>query len=179
MPAILDVTEIEKAVETRLVEKISPIRKTAIQKDGRYLFNNPALAISIFESGQWVKEGKRSYLVPCTCHVLLTVSNAKGEEGRRRIANPLVFAIVLALAQQDLGLSLKEPGIEPRRFADVTDADDWDANKIVYLVEFGLGFYFQVPKDEDEALDLIGVAVDYLLEPGDEIADAQDEINPA
>lgn len=178
MSAIFDITEIEKAVEARLVEKIAAIRKTAVQKDGRYLFNDPALAISIFESGEWVKEGKYQYLIPCSLHVLLTVTNARGEEARRRIANPLVFAIVVALAQKDLGLALKEPGIEPKRFAEVTDEDDYGKNRIVYLVEFSLGFYFKVPKDEDEALDLIGIAVDYLLEAGDETADAQDEFTP-
>jgi hypothetical protein len=176
MSALLDTTEIEKAAEARLVEMIPTIRKTAIQKDGRYLFTNPALSISIFESGTWPKEGKRSYLVPCSMHVLLTVSSAKSEEDRRRIANPLVFAIIVALAQQSLGLDLKEPGCEPKRFADVTDEDDWKNNKIVYLVEFGLGFYFEVPKDDEAAADLIGVAVDYFLEPGNEVADAQDEI---
>jgi hypothetical protein len=164
MSALLDTTEIEKAAEARLVEMIPTIRKTAIQKDGRYLFTNPALSISIFESGTWPKEGK------------LTVSSAKSEEDRRRIANPLVFAIIVALAQQSLGLDLKEPGCEPKRFADVTDEDDWKNNKIVYLVEFGLGFYFEVPKDDEAAADLIGVAVDYFLEPGNEVADAQDEI---
>jgi hypothetical protein len=171
---ILDITIIEQSVEAHLVEKIAVIRKTAVQKNGRYLFANPALAISIFESGQWVKEGKRSYLIPCTLNVLLTVSSAKSEEDRRQIANPLVFAIVLALAQQSLGLVLKDPGIEPKRFADVTDEEDWKNNKIVYLIEFGLGFYFEVPKDEDEADDLIGVATDYLLVPTGDTA-AQDE----
>jgi hypothetical protein len=172
--AILDVTIIEQTVEARLVEKIAAIRKTAIQKNGRFLFANPALAVSIYESSPWVKEGKYSYLIPCALHVLLTVSSAMSEEDRRQIANPLVFAIVLALAQQKLGLKLKDPGIEPRRFADVTDEDDWKNNKIVYLVEFSLGFYFSIPKDEDEADDLIGVATDYLLERGDVLA-AQDE----
>ncbi len=172
---LLDITEIEKAVEATLVEKIQAIRKTAIQKDGRFIFNNPALTVSIYETGTWAKEGKYNYLVPCILNVLLIVSSAKSEEDRRRLANPLVFSIILALAQQKLGLDLKDPGIEPTGFRDVTDAEDWTANKIVYLVQFSLGFYFSVPKDEDAAADLIGIATDYLIMPGDNVADAQDE----
>jgi hypothetical protein len=156
------------------VEKIPVIRKTAIQKDGRYIFNNPALSIVIFKSGPWVKETKRTYLVPCTIHILLTVTSAKSEEDRRRIANPLVFAIILALVQQDLGLNLKDPGIEPKSFDDVTSEEEYKENKIVFLIEFSVGFYFTVPKDDEDAADLIGVATDYLLEQGDFLA-AQDE----
>ena len=48
LPAILDVSTIEQAVEARLVEQISAIRKTAIQKGGRYIFTNPSLALVIF-----------------------------------------------------------------------------------------------------------------------------------
>ena len=102
------------------------------------------------------------------------MTSHRSEEDRRRIANPLAFAIILALAQQDLGLGLKEPGIEPKRFADTTTDEEWKQDKIVLLVEFGLGFYFEVPNDEDAADDLIGVATDYLLEQGDFLA-AQDE----
>lgn len=176
LPAILDVTAIEKAVEAQLVEKIAIIRKSAIQKDGRYLFNDPALSISIFESGQWAKVGNVAYLVPCSLHVLLTVTSARSEEDRRRIASPLVFAIILALAQQKLGLDLKDPGIEPKRFADVTDAEDWEKNKIVYLVEFSVGFFFKVPSDDETAADLIGIATNFLLEPGNYLSDVQGEI---
>lgn len=174
-PPILDVSTIEKAVEARLVEKISVLRKTAIQKDGRYIFNNPSLTVVIFESSPWIKEGKYSYLIPCSLHLELTVTNAKSEEERRKAANPLVFAIILALAQQDLGLNLKEPGLEPKRFAEATTEEDWKQNKLVNLIEFSLGFYFEVPKDEDTADDLIGVAVDYLLDQGD-VPAVQDEI---
>ena len=98
----------------------------------------------------------------------------RDEEDRRRIANPLVFAIILALAQRDLGLNLEEPGIEPQRFAEATSEEEYKQNKIVYLIEFGLSFCFSVPRDEDTAHDLIGVATDYLLEPGGTLS-AQDE----
>jgi hypothetical protein len=30
-------------------------------------------------------------------------------------------------------------------------------------VEFSVGFYFKVPKDDEEAADLIGVAANYIL----------------
>jgi hypothetical protein len=173
---ILDITAIEQAVEARLVERIAPLRKTAVQKDGRFIFTNPALTVCIFESGKWLKQGQKSYLVPCTLQVLLTVSSAKSEEDRRRIANPLVFAIVIALAQQTLDLNLKAPGIEPELFRDVTDAEDWQNNKIVYLIQFACGFSFEVPRDDDAAADLLTVGLSYFLQPDDGAADVADTV---
>ena len=177
MADILDFTVIEKAVEHRLVEMIPTIRKSAVQKDGRYVFNNPSLTVCIYETGRWVKEGNRAYLVPCELHILLTVTSAKSEEDRRRIVNPLAFAIVTALVQDNLDLPLKDPGIEPMLIRDVTSDEDWKENKIIYLVQFSLGFYFQVPKDEDQAADLIGIAIDYFSESAD-VLTAQDELSP-
>ena len=175
LPPILDTTIIEKAVENQLVSQVAAIRQAAVQKGSGFLFNNPAIAVSIFETGKWVKEGKYSYLVPCTLHVLLTFMHPQDEELRRKGINPLVFLIILALVQQKLGLNLKDPGIEPTQFRDVSSAEDFDNKKCVYLIEFSCGFYFDVPSSEDAAADLIGIAIDYLLEPGDDIADAQDE----
>lgn len=172
---ILDLTVIEKAVETHLVLSVTQIRQAAIQKGAGFLFNNPALAVSIFETDKWVKEGKYNYLVPCALNVLVTFMHPGDEEQRRKGINPLIFIIILALAQKSLGLPLKDPGIEPARFRDVSDADDFDNKKCVYLVEFTLGFFFTVPKDDETARDLIGIAVDYLLEAGDNMPDAQDE----
>lgn len=177
LPPILDMTVIEKAAEGLVVAQVAAIRQAAVQKEsGGILFSNPAIAVSIFETGKWVKEGKYAYKVPFSLNVLLTFYHPGDEELRRKGINPLVFLIIQALVQQKLDLDLTDTGLEPERFRDVSDSEDITNKKCVYLLEFSGGFYFKVPKDCEAMADLIGVAVNYLLEPsGYGFAD-QDEL---
>lgn len=181
LPHILDVTVIEKAVEERLVQMVPAIKQAAIRKDAvfghNYLYKNPALAVSIYESGTFEKVVKYGYRIPVTINVLLTFHHPGDEDLRRKGINPLVFAIILALSQQTLGLQLEDPGVEPKRWRDVSDQDDFENKKCVYLIEFEAKFIFKVPADEDTAADLIGIAIDYYSESAN-VLTAQDELTP-
>ncbi len=173
---IMDITAIEQAVEARLVAKIAAIRATAVQKGTRFLFTNPALAVSIFETGEFIPEGQRSYKIPCDLHLLLTFSSAKSEEERRKGINPLVMGIIQALTHQTLGLKLRPPGLIPKRFSDVTTEEDWSNNKIIYSLQFGCAFNLEAVSDE-VGVDLLTIGMNYFLAGDAETIQATDVVD--
>jgi hypothetical protein len=170
---ILSPTDIETAAVAELVARMDMIRKAAVQKGMRYIFNNPAVTASIFESGEFIPEGQQSYRIPAILHVQIAFTNAKGEQDRIEGINPLVMGVILALMHKDLGLRLKSPGLVPRRFRDVSTDKDFKENKIVYDVEFACSWTIEPPNDDDDA-DLLTIGLTYFLIPGDDVADAED-----
>jgi hypothetical protein len=161
---IIDVTTIEEAIEAFLVERVAAIRATAVQKGTRFLFTSPAIAVSIFETGEFVPEGQRSYRVPCAVHILVTFTSARSEEDRRKGINPLVIGIVQTLMQQSLGLKLCLPGLVPKRFRDVSTEEDWGNNKIVYDIEFGCSFNLEATPEETTN-ELLRIGLNYFQPP--------------
>lgn len=168
-------TDIEDAAVAEIVRLVDQIRKAAVQRNMRFIFNNPAVTAAIFSTGRFEPTGQKSYWIPCELHVELQVTNAKGEEERRRDSNPLLMLILLALTQKKLGLKLKDPGLVPGKITEVTDEQDWKENKIVWDIEFGCTFAIEKPADEDEG-PLLEIGLKYLLEPGDGETDAEDVV---
>jgi hypothetical protein len=171
MPApVTTCTDIELAVLTELTTKIEGIRAAANQKDQVGLYPGPTVSVAIFE-GAFEKVTQATWKQKVTVHVLLTFKHERGEEERRRGINPLVQGVVQTLMLRDLGLAME--ALKPVRFREVTDADDYEARAIVYLVEFSTSFNL-TRLDDEAAGDLLKVGLNYYLQPGDDVVDASD-----
>lgn len=169
---VTDPTQIERAVEEFLVSRIDAVQASARQKDGRNIFSDIVLTVAILR-------GRDKVLGPCqfrtdvVINIMLSFSDASGEEERREGINPLVQGIRRTLARRRLGLDITD--ILPRGWEDVTTEELWEQNKIAYNVEFATSFTWSIPEDV-EAPDLLGVGIEYFLQPGDDIAGAADDI---
>lgn len=168
---VTDLTLIETAAESFFKEQFTQIRKTAVQRDMRNIFATVAITVAIVR-GRFVPLGSTRFKTGVTINVLLMFSSAKDEEDRRKGINPLVLGMAKKLARKRLGLNITD--ILPRGFHDVTSEELWGENKIVYNLEFETTFSWSV--EDEDAPDLIGIGVEYFLEPGDDTADAADDI---
>lgn len=153
--------EIEKACLEFLTSKLIAVRGAAIQRDTRGLLVNPALSVGCLE-GSFERDAK-AWKQNVTVTILLECKHAKGESERKAMANPLVEAIVLLLLEQQLGLKITK--LVPVRWREVTDEDAYEAGKNQYLIQFATSFTIEKLEDE-EAEDLLGIALDLLTQPG-------------
>jgi len=166
-------TAIEQATITLLTDNIPALKSAgAVQKDSRQQLRDVSLAVAVLD-GKFSLIGQTTYRNTCTVSVLLKFKNMQSEEARRKGINPLVLASVLYLLGQKLGLEIGR--LAPVSFRDVTSEEKYEAGVIEYLLEFST--WFDIKRLEDEALgDLVTMAIDYLLTPGDETVDASDII---
>ncbi|MDA8428936.1 MAG: DUF1834 family protein [Geobacteraceae bacterium] len=165
-------TAIEQATLTRLTDKIPALKSAGVQKDSRQLLRDISVAVACL-SGKFNKIGQAIWRNECTVSVLLKFKNMQSEEARRKGINPLVVAAVQILLGQKLGLAIGP--LHAVMFRDVTSEEKYDAGVIEYLLEFST--WFDIRQLEEEALgDLITMAIDYLLKPGDDAIDASDTL---
>lgn len=165
-------TAIEQATITRLIDKIPVLKSSGVQKDSRQLLRDVALAVAVLD-GKFAPIGQAVTRNTCTISVLLKFKNMQSEEARRKGINPLVFAAVQTLLGQKLDLAIGR--LQPVSFRDVTTEDKYEAGVIEYLLEFST--HFDIRQLEEEALgELITMAVDYLLTPGDATVDGSDTL---
>lgn len=164
--------EIEQAALQRITDKLAAIRKAGGKKGGEIVGPSPSVDAGCLEGGFERVAGKWKQTV--TLSLLLTFASPKSEEARRKGANPLVEGIVLYMLEQKLGLGIT--ALQPLRWREVTNEDDYTEGKIKYLIQFSTSFTIE-KLDEEEVEDLLGVAAEYLLKPGDDRIDAADE-NP-
>lgn len=165
-------TAVEQATLQRLTDKIPALKSAGVQKDSRQLLRDISVAVAVLD-GKFSKIGQGCFRNECTVSVLLKFKNMQSEEARRKGINPLVMAAVQYLLNQKLGLAIGP--LAPARFRDVTTEEKYDAGVIEYLLEFST--WFDIRQLEEEALgELVTMAVDYLLKPGDDTVDASDTL---
>lgn len=166
--------EIEQAALTYLTERITAIRSAGIQKDSRGLLVNPSLSASCLE-GSFKRASHTQWTQTITLSLLLSFKHAKGEEARRAGSNPLVEAIIQIMLNKKLGLDITK--LQPLRWREITDEDAYTEGKNEYIIQFSTSYNIE-ELDEDAVEELLGIACDYLLLPGDDKIDAQDENLP-
>jgi len=172
--AITSCTDIELAVLSELTDRIDTLRAAAVQKSEIGLYQGPTVSVAISD-GAFEKVTQTVYRQKVIVNVLLTFKNERGEEERRKGINPLVQGVIGYLMLRDLGLKMTP--LTPRRFSEVTDDDDYEARKILYLVVFETSFTITKMNEEEPTSDLLRVGLNYYLKPGDDTADASDIIN--
>jgi len=173
LKAVTSPTDIEKAIEADLVGRIAEIRKTAVQRNMRFVYNNPAITVAILKATA-TPVGRRAFRFDATVDVMVAFYHAKSEEDRREGVNPLVMAIIRVLTRQKFGLDITE--LRPTGFREVTEEQDFKDNKVVYLLEFTTAFFLQ-GDDPEVTTDLLTVGLSYLLTPGDAVVDATETID--
>lgn len=166
------ITAIEQAALALLIDKIPALKGGSLQKGSQQLLRDTAVAVAILD-GKFEKLGQAVYRNDCTLSVLIKFKNMTSEEDRRKGINPLVMAASQLLLGQKLGLEIGK--LEPVRFRDVTTDEKYQAGTIEYLLLFET--WFDIRKlDEEDLGDLITIAVDYILKPGDDTVDAADTL---
>jgi hypothetical protein len=163
-------TDIEIAIEEWLVRKIEEFKAARRQQNQRYIFTDPSVAVAIFD-GKLTRIGRLIFRADCPVHVQIGLTRADGEEARRDKVNPLIMAVMQSLARQRFGLAITD--LIPVTFKDVTTEEDFKQNRIVYDLTFSTSFNLQILPDDDET-DLISIALQYFLKPGDDVMDAED-----
>jgi len=164
------INEIEQAALQYLTGRITAIRSTGVQADTNGLLVNPALSAACLEGSFKRNAGAWEQLL--TLSIMLEFKHAKGKAARREGANPLVEAIFQLLIGQKLGLKIAK--LEPLRWREVTNEDDHEEGKSVYLLQFATSYTIE-QLDEEEIEELLGIAIDYFLTPGDDQLDAEDQ----
>lgn len=112
------------------------------------------------------------YRAAITLSFIVFVKNVKSEKDRRMGVYPLVQGIVSDLMLQTLGLDIGP--LVPLRAREVTDDELRTAGIIVYQVDFLTDS--TITQEAESGDDLTKMAIDYLLKPGDDVADASDII---
>jgi len=106
-------------------------------------------------------------------YLVIEFKNLKSEEDRRKGIYPILEAAINFLFLQDLGMGI-DP-LVPSAFRDITTEEEEAAGRIVFGAEIKTGFTTERMEDE-QAEDLLKVGLNYFLKPGDEVADASDEV---
>jgi hypothetical protein len=164
--------QIEAAVAARLTLKVSEPKHVDVEE------KHGALALPAIEvyaaGGPFTKIGQRYKLKP-SIFVVVTFQDMRSVKDRRAGMYPVLEAVVSALMQQTLGLSI-DP-LTPKEIANITLEEEEDEGKIVFAAEFETGFIIdKIDDDAAAAEDLLEMGFKYYLKPGDDVADAEDVV---
>lgn len=160
--------DIEDAIVERLQAKGLGVREFAIADDPRSLVT-PALNVALWQ-GKIDKTGK-SWFFDLTYVATFAFKSLRDEKARRRGVYPLLMAALSYLAGRKLslnGVELSMRELRPGRVRKELDRD----GIIAFSVELSTGFWFD-PVSDEEAQALSAIAIEYILKPGDDIADLE------
>jgi hypothetical protein len=164
--------QIEAAVAARLTLKVSEPKHVDVEE------KHGALALPAIEvyaaGGPFTRIGQRYKLKP-SIFVVVTFQDMRSVKDRRAGMYPVLEAVVSALMQQTLGLSI-DP-LTPKEIANITLEEEEDEGRIVFAAEFETGFFIdRIDDDAAAAEDLLEMGFKYYLKPGDDVADAEDVV---
>lgn len=165
-------TAIEEATLARLTDKVPALKAAGLQKDNRQLLRDVSVAVAVL-AGKFNRVSNNTWRAEATVSVLLAFKNMQSESARRKGINPLVLASIQTLLGQKLELSIG--ALQPGQFRDVTSEEKYAAGVIEYLLEFSTHFDLRQQSEENIG-DLVTMAIDYLLKPGDDTVDASDTL---
>ncbi len=163
-------TEIEEKIAERLDSKITEPKRVGID------VAHGALAvpsIDVIVSGGEFARVAQHYKLRASVYVVVTFKHLRSTAERRKGVYPILEAIVAYLVGQSLGLKIE--GLSPKRLDNITEKAEAEEGKIVFQLEFETGFIIERLSDE-AVTDLFMIGLSYYLKPGDETADAADEV---
>ena len=163
------IAEIEDAIIARLQENgIDPRMEVGEEPAG-----NPVSRIKVFtDFGRLEKISQDTYKQVLTVSLSLVFRNIAGRR-RRLVLYPILEGIIGILLLQDLGLSISP--LIPRSFRNVTTEEGRQAGELAYLIEVDTS-YTVTKMTGEEAVDLLSAGLNYFLKPGDDAADAFDNV---
>ncbi len=176
------IAKIELAVLDRLKSKGLAAREFRLG-DGKTFHGTPSVYCYV-ENCKFEKHGQ-SYLAVPNIYLTVLLKNLRAqptlaEKEKHDFMSAFITAVLAALAGQTLGIvdGNGKPDIKPLRplsWSNITTEADLRNGEIVSQFIFETGFYVDVVDDE-MSTDLTKIAMSYFLKPGDDTADATDEI---
>lgn len=163
---------VEQRIIQRLKDRGLQVRAFELKKEGNLGLTLPAVRCNI-EDGTFKKIGQTSFKQIIDIRISVFFKNFGTEESRRKGIYPILAGVIDILTLQDIGLKIDE--IEPVSFRRIFHEKYEEAGMIVFQIMFKTGFMID-KVDDDVAGELITIGLNYLLKPGDDEIDAQDEI---
>lgn len=137
----------------------------------------PAVNASFWEGSfrNAVLSGRRLNM-PAKFYLSIIIQNAQSEQARRHTVYPMMFAAVSLLSgwypTDQAGVSIPGAGsITPGRLRKTYETK----TRIAFVLELSSTLTVTCASD-DEAAELLSVAMSYMVKPGDDCADAEDLI---
>ncbi|MRR56960.1 MAG: DUF1834 family protein [Deltaproteobacteria bacterium] len=163
--------EIEDGIVALLTTKLESARKIGVQKGVEGLVQ-PAVYASA-EGGKFEKIGQVKVKHYITVYVDIVFKSLKHQEARREGINLILEGVVQALMFETLGLPIEQ--LMPKEWRNTTTDEMDELGLIAYSMELGTHFYISKQSTE-EVDDLLGLAMGFFLKPGDETADAENDV---
>ena len=163
---------IEQAIADRIKSKLADaVGKIDVQ---RGIAGIPVQAIYVsMEEGIFKRITQNTFNADVTGYVDVVFSGLQSEDQRRKGIFPILEGIIQCLLQQKLGLKI-DP-IVPKSFRNTTTEDYKQKGLIVFTLEITTKYSITKLSDE-ETTDLLRVGLNYYLKPGDNVADASDQL---
>lgn len=165
----MTIAQIEDAIITRLEAQNLQVGEIKIQK-GTEGYLRPTVSVAT-EEGKFTRITDVTYNQTLNIHVYVVFKNFKNEAERRKGLYPILEGIIGILALQKLGLAIE--ALKPVRFGNVTTEEMDGLGLLAYEIVFETGYNI-TKMDEEQAVDLLKVGLDYYLKPGDDASDASD-----
>lgn len=166
-------SDIERAALDRLKNKGLKVNVFEVKKDTDIVRMTPAVR-AVIADGKFSEVTQKTYRIDASLYVIIIFRHVSDEESRRKGIYPILLGVVNYLGGQKLGLDISR--LMPGPFREITNAEDTEKGLIVFQLQFRTWFHIDKLTDE-QAGDLLKIGVSYYLKPGDDVADAQDEID--
>jgi hypothetical protein len=163
--------DVEKNALERLKDKNLPVKSLEVKSDKKQSLSSPM--VSVYSGNGRFTKNAQKYHLGYSLFFIVEFRHLKDEASRREGIYPILESIVQLLTLQKLGLSID--ALVPASMHNITDEDDARNGLIVWQLEFTTGFIIEAMSDE-EVEDLLTVGLSYFLKPGDDIADAEDDV---
>lgn len=156
------IVELTAAIEARL--KAAGLKLAHVEIHGLKPDKNlPSPSALIFvDSGAFEKVSSETCKMTAEVTVALMVRDLGREKNRRAGVSALVEGVMAALAFQTLDLNVSP--LKPLRFENVTDSELADLGVMIFALKFSTSWAWTKPDDEVEAVDLIRIGLNYLLQ---------------
>jgi hypothetical protein len=166
---------IEDGITSRIRTKLASAAGHLDVQKGTEGVPQPAVYVAV-ESGKFTKVSSKIHAVEAGVFVDIVFSDMQSESQRRKGIYPILQGVILSLTGQSLGLEIAP--LRPVSFQNVTTREYSDKGLIVYELEMATKFNMEIESDE-AVTDLYEIGLNYYLKPGDETADAADEVRLA
>lgn len=167
--------QIEEAIVGRIRTKLGAGAGTLAVQRGAEGIPQPAVYVST-EAGRFQAITQQSFRQELTIFVDVIFSELSSDGERRKGVYLILSGIVQTLLLQKLDLAIKP--IVPVGWRNTTTEEFREKGFIVYSLELATAYVVE-KLDDEAAVDLLTVGLNYYLKPGDDTADASDTVTLA
>lgn len=170
--------DIEDAIVQRLQSRVTGTIQEFNLTDNVDMVRCPAVNVAMHQGdNRAVSAG--SLDIRTEFNVTIVVANPRDSMARRRELYPLLSGVILALSHwqpvlDDDGTDvvLEAEKLRVGSFRNVLETD----TRVAYTVKVETVCGVDIPEDEEGLATLLEIGLNYMLKPGDNVADARDEI---